>query len=466
MPKRADDPPPKQRIIFDGTHTFQSGANTGIQRVVRNLTYEAAKIAASRQLSCLAVVRHKKRYFVTKPQQGDSRSALWEATVNGYRSLMGALLAPFPFPRLHRQLLPPRGRRGIFNLPYLLGRFAYRTCRASLCRLGLAEHYLAKPSAGDLLVIMEVNSYRDADWKFIDAAHERGALVGAVIYDLIPLHHPELFNAKHAAKFHQWFHELAERADFFVCISDTVRQDVEQYVQKHITTRDWRPEQFHHIRLGADFATAQPAEKSVRASVERYFQNTAAPTFLSVGTIEPRKNHRYLLDAFELAWARGAQTRLCIVGRVGWHCEEMVGRMMNHPELGQRLVWFNDLSDAELTYCYQHAEALAFPSLMEGFGLPLVEGLQHGLTVLASDIPIHREVGGEFCDYFSLDDPQELAAKVVQLEAGRQSPAVRAARHYPMTTWRETATQFVDICRRQLTAPNAQPQPASTRRAA
>ena len=118
---------------------------------------------------------------------------------------------------------------------------------------------------------------------------------------------------------------------------------------------------------------------------------------------------------------------LCIVGRIGWLCEELVSRIVRHPQYNRSLFMFNDLSDAELEYCYQHAKGLIFPSHAEGFGLPVVEALQHGLHVLVSDIPIHREVGREFCTYFDPQSPAALARLVCGVEATGEFPRVRRA---------------------------------------
>ena len=127
-----------------------------------------------------------------------------------------------------------------------------------------------------------------------------------------------------------------------------------------------------------------------------------------MGTLEPRKNHAMLLDAFERVWRTHPQSRLVIVGRFGWMCNDLVKRILHHAQYARSLFLFTNLSDAELAYCYEHATAFVFPSHAEGFGLPIVEALQHGLPVMASDIPIHREVVSDFCAYFDQHDPEEL----------------------------------------------------------
>src|SRR5690606_41798773 len=133
------------------------------------------------------------------------------------------------------------------------------------------------------------------------------------------------------------------------------------------------------------------------------------PLDLMVITIEPHKNHVYLLDAFDLLWAENTDAALCFVGKIGWKNEHLIERIRRHPQLGKRLFMWNDLNDRELEYCYLNPRSLLFPSHVEGFGLPLVEAMQRKLPVMASDIPVFREIGGDAMAYFELSDPDNLA---------------------------------------------------------
>ena len=111
---------------------------------------------------------------------------------------------------------------------------------------------------------------------------------------------------------------------------------------------------------------------------------------------------------------------------------------------------FNNLSDTELDYCYKNSKALVNPSLVEGFGLPLVEALHKGLPVLASDIPVFREVGEDFCTYFDLDSPNSLADIIIKIEKENKMPEVRKPQTYELTTWEESCrdllTKATDLC--------------------
>lgn len=87
-----------------------------------------------------------------------------------------------------------------------------------------------------------------------------------------------------------------------------------------------------------------------------------------------------------------------------------------HAEYGRKLYWFSDANDADLRLFYQRAQALVFPSFAEGFGMPLVEALYYGASVIASDIPVFREVGGAEVRYFSLLDADSLRQHIVETE--------------------------------------------------
>ncbi len=86
-----------------------------------------------------------------------------------------------------------------------------------------------------------------------------------------------------------------------------------------------------------------------------------------------------------------------MVGRVGWLCEDILIQLEKHTRRNRELFVFHDLSDAELQYCYSSSRGVIFPSIVEGFGLPIVEALWHGQKTFASDTPIHREVGRNDC---------------------------------------------------------------------
>ena len=216
------------------------------------------------------------------------------------------------------------------------------------------------------------------------------------------------------------------------------------------------PPWFDHFYLGSELDLIDEARAASAEIIATFAEKNAV--YLAVSTIEPRKNQSYLVDAFDLLWQQNIPTILCIVGRVGWKCEDFIRRVRNHPEFGRRLFMHNDASDTDLNYCYTHAKALLCPSITEGFGLPIVEAMQRGLPVMASDIPVFREVGSDFIAYFDLANPASLADLVISFEKTGKFPAQRSVSEWQWINWSGAADMLISKILAHLTQ---QPQAAT-----
>jgi glycosyltransferase involved in cell wall biosynthesis len=151
---------------------------------------------------------------------------------------------------------------------------------------------------------------------------------------------------------------------------------------------------------------------------------------LHVGTLEPRKNVPLLLAAWRRLRERGiAAPPLVLAGGFGWRADELRRQVARAAAEGL-LVHLGYVAPEELAALYRAAAAAVLPSFYEGFGLPLLEALAAGLPVVASDIPVHREVAGEAALYAPPDRPELFAAQVAALLAdpglrGRLAAAAR-----------------------------------------
>lgn len=163
---------------------------------------------------------------------------------------------------------------------------------------------------------------------------------------------------------------------------------------------------------------------------------------LMVGTVEPRKNHRLVLDAMEQClYAEGWQ--LVIAGRQGWNIQETADRIRNHAQLGKQLHWIEDATDGDIEYLYEHSRFVVFPSLTEGFGLPIVEACGRGVPVLASDHPVLQEVGGKYCRYFSPQSPEALIQVLEQADQELEYQQMQdILQEYVPTSWVEVAQRI------------------------
>ncbi len=126
------------------------------------------------------------------------------------------------------------------------------------------------------------------------------------------------------------------------------------------------------------------------------------PYFVMLGTIEARKNHLLLLHVWRsLVEELGVQNvpRLVIIGQRGWECEQVIDLLDRAQKLKSVVAELNTVADGQLSDLLAGARALLFPSFAEGFGMPLVEALELGVPVIASDIPVFREIGQGVPDF-------------------------------------------------------------------
>jgi glycosyltransferase involved in cell wall biosynthesis len=160
-----------------------------------------------------------------------------------------------------------------------------------------------------------------------------------------------------------------------------------------------------------------------------------SPYFVYVATIEPRKNHRLLLDVWrQLAAAGGAAPRLVLIGRRGLRSRRIV-HSIERSGLARGLVEeHNELPDAAVARLVAGAQASLYPSLAEGYGLPVAEALALGVPVLCSDLPELREIGLEVPEYF---DPLDRRAwRDAVLDYAWSASIRRQAQLARLTGWR------------------------------
>ena len=235
-----------------------------------------------------------------------------------------------------------------------------------------------------------------------------GMQIVFVVYDLLPLLRPEFLPSNLQPVFLDWFNTVAEVADGMVCISRAVVDELHAWLAK-FKPRRLPSISFGFFHLGADLRASLPSKGLSEDALAIIARFRSRPSFLMVGTLEPRKGYRQALAAMEQLWAAGMDTNLVIIGKQGWNMDDLAKRIQEHPENNKRLFWLPGISDEMLEQVYRSAHALLAASEGEGFGLPLIEAAHYGLPIIARDIPVFREVAGEHAYYFRGEDPEDLA---------------------------------------------------------
>jgi glycosyltransferase involved in cell wall biosynthesis len=295
-----------------------------------------------------------------------------------------------------------------------------------------------QPDDSVVLVDSTWNSKRMLEYLF-RARLDGGVKLGAMIHDLFPFVLPETCQQETLDGFSSWFARIAPEVDFFVTNSEATRSTLADYLRAnpHLRPYAWRAGSFP---LGAEL-DLRDHEKERSDNVELIW-NSPGIGILAVGTIEPRKNYPLLLDAFDLLHEKHLPVSLIIIGRPGWKSSEVMARIQGHPAFGSDLIHLDDASDFDLSQAFERADCLVCSSLGEGFGLPVVEGLMHGLTVFASDIPVFREIGGDACRYFPVNSPDALASLLTEWLAERIQRGKRLGQGFIWPNWNESTRQF------------------------
>lgn len=284
-----------------------------------------------------------------------------------------------------------------------------------------------------------VRAHRD----FFRMLRRHGVRVSFLVHDLLAVRLPQYFMPGIPEAIANWLEVVAE-ADGAVCVSRTVADDLADWLKAHRGERR-RPFKISWNHNGGDVENSVPSTglpKDAAAVLDRIRNCTS---FLSVGTVEPRKGYSQAVEAFNRLWQQGRDVCLVIVGSQGWQVDDLAATLRNHPQLGDRLFWLEKISDEYLERLYAACTCLLAASEGEGFGLPLVEAARHKLPIIARDIPVFREIMGERAFYFSARDPGSIAAAIDQwllLHGKGKHPKSDALE---WVTWKQSAKHLQQV---------------------
>lgn len=301
----------------------------------------------------------------------------------------------------------------------------YRHARIFTCNfLGIAEGWcddeVVEACSGDVFVGLDFDPHTlPLHLPVLEEWRRGGVRIEFVVYDLLPILMPQHFPPD-ANESHQRWLESISKFDAVTCISRAVADELIEWLGKNAQSRP-RPLAINWIHLGADIKTTFGNGDQPDGAKELLALLREAPSFLVVGTIEPRKGLRQVLAAFDLLWGQGVGVRLVLVGKMGWMMEDFAQRLKEHPQFGGQLIWLEGVSDQLLASVYGACSFLIAASEGEGFGLPLVEAARYGLKVLARDIPVFREVAVTENYFPNSNDPQILANSIEKVLSGSSS---------------------------------------------
>jgi glycosyltransferase involved in cell wall biosynthesis len=300
------------------------------------------------------------------------------------------------------------------------------------------EDPVIETQPGDIFLGIDLQAdIVQAQKKYLSAIRLSGSKIYFVVYDLLPILFPNAFPSAAEFNHRQWLLEIS-KFDGIICISKAVADDYRAWAGVHIPDL---PKKFDvaWFHLGADIENSVPTTGIPENAQEVISKISAQPSFVMIGTLEPRKGYSQTLPAFEKLWANGTNVNLVIIGKKGWMVDELVKHIESHPELNKRLFWLESISDEYLDKIYSASTCLIAASDGEGFGLPLIEAARRHVPIIARDIPVFKEVAGEHAFYYRASKPEEMTQAIQSwLDLYRKGAHPRSDK-MPWLTWKESA---------------------------
>ena len=273
---------------------------------------------------------------------------------------------------------------------------------------------------------------------------KREAKAILTIHDLIPLVHPEWFSNPSTIRFFEKnLRESAKCVDKIIADSHCTKRDIVKFY-------DIEEEKVEVIHLAPSsiFKNTQDCNFPFINDVPKIVSENR-PYFLSVATLEPRKNLARTIKAFELFRdsEKNLEPALLLVGKSGWKNEELL-KTFNNSRYKDSIFFTGYLSDKALISVYQQALAFIYPSLYEGFGLPVLEAMSSGVPVITSNNSSLAEIATDAalcCDPYSVEEIAVSMQRIAESQTLRQNLAALGIQRSNEFSWEKTAEETANV---------------------
>lgn len=302
----------------------------------------------------------------------------------------------------------------------------------------IAERPVAPFGAGDVYISLGL----DWDQKDLAYLYQQKRNIGFKVllfcYDVIPIKLPHLCVGDVAAAFARYFVDVAWCADQVLCISECSMRDL----QALLTELGAPIPPLAVVKLGC-----QPAAITTDVIAPDVGQVIGRRYILFVSTIERRKNHETLYHTYVRLIEQGEKDLplLVFVGMPGWGINDLLADLHFDSRIKDLIKVLNHVTDADLARLYQNTLFTVFPSLYEGWGLPIAESLAYGKFCLASNVASIPEVGGDLIEYIDPWDVPKWAERIkwyIDHEADLILREHQIKNQYKPVTW-ESCASFI-----------------------
>ena len=294
------------------------------------------------------------------------------------------------------------------------------------------------PEKGDKFFI-PWGEWWDQNWLDIVKAYAvKGVDIYPLCHDILPMTVPQFSgNSGSLAEFVAQIFPVAKRV---LTISKSTKNDLTTWMKEH----DLIVPEIKVFRLGENFTF--PKLHNNNTITEKYgIQKEKYIVYVS--TIEPRKNHNLLYYVYKLAKSRNVELpKLLIIGRVGHDVDKLIKKIKTDPEVNQSISICNDVNDAELNWLYQNCLFSVAPSFYEGWGMPVLESIARGKSVVCSNTSSLLEMPKDCVIFFNPASTDECLAAIQEMSKPATLKKYRtAAASYHVHSWDDAYLQVMNI---------------------
>lgn len=225
-------------------------------------------------------------------------------------------------------------------------------------------------------------------------------------HDVILMKHPRLMSPGSRWYFSRWIPSSYRYADHIIAVSRATRDDL-------VNLAGIDPGKITVIYHGINPAFTRNTNPHDINRI-RFKYHCPGDFFLMVGAFEPRKNIKITIDAFARIAEHSSQLKLLLVGKENDYHKQVIDKV-RQMKLREKVILPGYIPDHELAVLYTVATSLVFPSVAEGFGLPLVEAMACGCPIIASNLKVFHEIGGDAVEYVPVNDAESLSEQMLKM---------------------------------------------------
>jgi glycosyltransferase involved in cell wall biosynthesis len=285
-------------------------------------------------------------------------------------------------------------------------------------------------------------------FNFVAPSISKKKKVIITIHDMVYKVMPETVSAKTLYILNRDLERSIKRANAIITVSEHSKRDLMKYHQVD-------EEKISIVNPGIDYPFFEKGQSMDHGTINRVKEKYALPDkyILYLGTLEPRKNIGSIIDAYELLSEEiKSEYKLVLAGRVGWKANEILKKIENTPS-ADNIVRVGYVDEVDKPFIYGIAHAFVFPSLYEGFGMPVVEAMACGTAVVTSNNSSLPEAGGEAALYSDALDAKAISENIRHLlldEVVRDQLVQKGIQHAKTFSWKDSADMTVKVYQKLL----------------